>query len=148
MPDDAIAFQSPLDRRWLRAIGAVILTAVMLLTAYSLVIETASNDSDSRVEQVRQGNQATSSRPPSILALSEPPDISGTISALSPRALTISTQTGPRVVRLDADTKVIVEDGSEGTRDDLARGTPVAIVSETRDGGRTFAALEIALLPR
>jgi hypothetical protein len=145
MNDGATSFQSPVDRRSLQVIGAVVLTAILLLTAYSLLTG-AGSDASSPTSRPATQRGATSA--PSIAALSEPPDIRGTISVSTPRALTIETQTGPRVVRISEDTRIVLEDASEGTREDLLRDTPVAIVSETKDGGRTFTATEIAILPR
>ena len=100
------------------------LTAVLLLVAYSLIAGPSSSEAPST--DSRAPDRASTSRPTSVAALSESPDFSGTISNSTPRALTIETQTGPRVVRINGDTKVFVEDGSEGTRDDLMRDTGVA----------------------
>ena len=139
------SFQSPVEKRWLWLIGGVVLVAMMLLTGYSLVTGAGSHEGASGS---RPANQPVGSGAPSIAALSEPPDISGRISESTGRALTIETQTGPRVVRITGDTRVVLEDASEGTREDLTKDTPVAVVSETSDGGRTFMATEIAVLPR
>jgi hypothetical protein len=138
------SFQSPVDKRWLQLIGALILVAMTLLTGYSLV---GGADPVPGSTGSRPANPVASGAP-SVAALSEPPDIRGMISVSTPRSLTVETQTGPRVVRISDDTRVILEDASEGTREDLARDTPVAVVSETGDGGRTFTATEIAILPR
>jgi|SRR5688500_14152534 len=146
MAKEDVPFQSPIEKRWLRLIGGVVLSAVMLLVAYSLIAGPSSSQAPS--SDSRASDQASSSRPPSVAALSEAPDFSGTISDSTPRALTIETQTGPRVVRIDGDTKVIVEDGTEGTREDLTRDTGVAVVASSSDGGRTYTATEIAILPR
>jgi len=146
MVNESAPFQSPIEKRWLHLIGGVALTAVLLLVGYSLIAGPSSGEAPST--DSRAPGRASTSRPPSIAALSEPPDFSGTISASTPRALTIETQTGPRVVRIDGDTKVFVEDGTEGTREDLTRDTGVAVVAASTDGGRTYAASEIAVLPR
>ena len=139
------AFQSPVSKRWLWLAGGVVLTAMMLLAGYSLV---AGADSGPVSSRTGPASRPAVSGAPSVAALSEPPDIRGRISVATPRALTIETQTGPRVVGITGDTRVILEDASGGTREDLTLDTPVAVVSETRDGGRTFTAKEIAVLPR
>ena len=146
MANETVSFQSPIEKRWLHLMGGVVLTAVLLLVAYSLIAGPSSGEAPST--DSRAPDRASTSRPPSVAALSESPDFSGTISSSTPRALTIETQTGPRVVRIDGDTKVLVEDGTEGTRDDLTRETGVAVVATSTDGGRTYTASEIAILPR
>ncbi len=146
MTNETAPFQSPVEKRWLHLIGGVVLSAVMLLVAYSLVVGPSSSEAPST--DSRASDRASTSRPPSVAALSEAPDFSGTISISTQRELTIETQTGPRVVRIDGDTKVIVEDGTEGTREDLTRDTGVAVVASSADGGRTYRATEIAILPR
>ena len=146
MSNDSVSFQSPIEKRWLHLIGGVALTAILLLVAYSLIAGPSPSEAPST--DSRASDRASTSRPPSIAALSEAPDFSGTISVSTPRALTIETQTGPRVVRIDDDTKVFVEDGSEGTPEDLTRDAGVAVVATSTDGGRTYFASEIAILPR
>ena len=146
MANQSAPFQSPVEKRWLHLIGGVVLTAILLLMAYSLIAGPSSGEAPST--DSRASDRASTSRPPSVAALSEAPDFSGTISASTQRELTIETQTGPRVVRIDGDTKVFLEDGSGGTRDDLTRDTGVAVVASSTDGGRTYTASEIAILPR
>jgi hypothetical protein len=146
MSNEYVAFQSPIEKRWLHLIGASVLIAITLLVAYSLVLGDSSGEE--QAGGTRPADRASASRPPSVAALSEAPDFSGTISVSTPRSLTIETQTGPRVVRIDGDTKVLVEDGTAGTRDDLVRDAGVAVVATSTDGGRTYVATEIALLPR
>jgi len=146
MANQSAPFQSPVEKRWLHLIGGVVLTAILLLVAYSLIAGPSSSEAPST--DSRASDRASTSRPPSVAALSEAPDFSGTISASTQRELTIETQTGPRVVRIDGDTKVFLEDGSGGTRDDLTRDTGVAVVASSTDGGRTYTASEIAILPR
>jgi hypothetical protein len=146
MANETTPFQSPVEKRWLHLIGGVVLSAVMFLVTYSLIAGPSSSEAPS--SDARGSDRASSSRPPSVASLSEAPDFTGTISDATSRSLTIETQTGPRVVRIDSDTKVIVEDGTEGTRDDLTRDTGVAVVASSADGGRTYTATEIAILPR
>jgi hypothetical protein len=146
MANETAPFQSPVGKRWLHLIGGVVLSAVLLIVAYSLIAGPSTSEAPS--DDSRAADRASSSRPPSVAALSEAPDFSGTISNSTSRALTIETQTGPRVVSIDGDTKVIVEDGTAGTREDLTRDTGVAVVADSADGGRTFTAREIAILPR
>jgi hypothetical protein len=146
MANETAPFQSPVEKRWLHLIGGVVLSGVMLLVTYSLIAGPSSSEAPS--SDSRASDRASSSRPPSVAALSEAPDFSGTISSATTRALTIETQTGPRVVSINGDTKVIVEDGTEGTREDLTRDTGVAVVASSSDGGRTYVASEVAILPR
>jgi hypothetical protein len=147
MPDETMSFQSPVDRRSLRRIGATALVALMLLTGYSLLANSVAGGPDDHT--IAWGSVDNGSlTAPGNAALSDAPDFSGTITASTTRAITIETQTGPRVVRIDADTKVFIQDGTAGTLDDLTRDTAVAIVATTADGGRTYRATEIAILPR
>jgi hypothetical protein len=86
-----------------------------------------------------QGGAATFS------ALSRPADIIGQVGSLNGDTLTVNSQTGARVVTLTASTKIMLSDGTAGSRADLQQGRVVGIVGTAANGGLSFTAEEVAV---
>jgi len=56
-----------------------------------------------------------------------------------------NSQTGARVVTLTAGTKILLSDGTAGSRADLQQGRVVGIVGTAANGGLSFTAEEVAV---
>lgn len=82
---------------------------------------------------------------PTFSALSRPADIIGQIGSLNGDTLTVNSQTGARVVTLTAGTKILLSDGTAGSRADLQQGRVVGIVGTAANGGLSFTAEQVAV---
>jgi hypothetical protein len=72
----------------------------------------------------------------------------GKILEIAPKALTIATKDGPRIVVLTPETRYLDEAGGRIPLKDLHRGLTVAIFGRfTQDGGRQFQADLLVKLP-
>ncbi len=154
------------SKRALTIAGAVVLVTVMVIGAFSIGVWVGSGRSDNpslfggpgpRAPQPGQQVQprpgqappGPSGRPvaPNVEGLPRAPDLVGRITAFSGSNLTIDTPAGPRIVRLQPDTKVLLPDGSSGQVEDLRRGATVAVVASQGDDARSLQAEYVAVLP-
>jgi hypothetical protein len=76
------------------------------------------------------------------------PDFVGQVRTLVGSTLTVDTPQGSRVVQVTPETRVLLADGSDGSRDDLRRGATVAVVASSDPVTREVSAEAIGLLNR
>jgi hypothetical protein len=76
-----------------------------------------------------------------------PPDLIGPLRTVDAEGVTIGTQQGPRLVRLEADTEIFDTQGESLSTEALTIGVPLAIFGHFTDDGRTMIAETLIILP-
>jgi hypothetical protein len=75
------------------------------------------------------------------------PALTGSVGGVTNEGLFVRTPQGPRLVRVDDDTRVRDRQGRELSLSDLQLGVQVAIFGEFSEDGRTLTAQVIVLVP-
>lgn len=135
------------QQRILISVGGCILVAMMVLGAFCLGVYVGSERDDTPA--IRADGAPAPAGPvgqPAVPDLPRPPDVTGRIESISGASLTLTTPQGFRTILMDADSRVLRQDGSDGARDDLRPGSTIGIVGEPAADGRSFLAEIIVLL--
>ncbi len=135
------------QQRILITIGGCLLVAMMVLGAFSLGVYVGSGRDTSPRLGPGPGPApgALQGQPPGP-DMPRLPDIVGRIENASGDTLTIATAQGFRTVQTDQDTRIVRQDGSDDSRDDLRPGRSVAVIGAPSADGRSFLAEIIALV--
>lgn len=164
------AQRSPLRRRLMILASGAIMASLMLIGAFSIGVWVGAGRPDTTATFGGFGGGAARGpggngggapgafggvQPPGgqgqgaaavFSVLSRPADIIGQIASLNGDSLTVNSQLGPRVVTLTADTKILLSDGTAGSRADLQQGRVAGIVGTAANGGLSFTAEEVAVV--
>lgn len=133
------------QQRVLLSIGGSILVVMMVIGAFSIGVYVGSERSSS---PALPGPQPGGGGGNNVLQrLPGPPDILGEIVSITGDSMLLRTPDGPRTVSLSEGTQVMLEDGSEGSRQDLHPGQVVAVIGRFEEGGKSLAARLVAVMP-
>jgi hypothetical protein len=75
-----------------------------------------------------------------------PPDLIGPLQTVDAEGVTVGTQQGPRLVRLQAETEIFDTQGESLSTEALIIGVPLAIFGHFTDDGRTMIAETVIIL--
>jgi len=132
------------QRRWLIAVGALILAGMLACGAFCLGIYVGKYGLTG--EGLRAAFQGRAAQQPAAAA--GRPDVVGRLRRVMPEALDLATASGPRRIELTPGTQFVDERGAALTAEDLLVGDLIAVFGELGgDGARSFAANLVVRLP-
>lgn len=134
------------QRRWLTAMGAVILVGMLLCGAFSLGVYYGKHGlSGDTLPTAQDAGPLVRLRD----AFGQP-DLLGRVRRANPETLDLATAEGPRIVEVNAETQFLDERGATMNVTDFRSGDLVAVYGELNTlAGRVFVArLVVRLAPR
>lgn len=133
------------ENRWQIAVGALILVAMLMAGAFSVGVYIGRHGLSGQGlrYQPPPANQA-----PPTGGQAPRPDVLGRLRSVSDQGFELATQSGPRLVAVDDETRLTDAQGQSLAWDDLKQGDLLAVFGDfTAGDGRQLLARRVILVP-